>query len=112
MKKGKKNTDKSHQYFDRFKLYLHKNTSNKLPPLPPHQTALSVIADYLQCLCITVYDDIQSIWGGIVTKDDIVWYLTVPAMWSGKAKQDMRQAAVMAKMVSFFSVEIYFHMDH
>ncbi|RUS14379.1 hypothetical protein BC937DRAFT_93917 [Endogone sp. FLAS-F59071] len=96
-----KASDKSTcRYFDRFKLYLDEVAAQKLPELPSGFIALDIIADYLHNLYLRALKDIQSTWGANIRPNNIVWFLTVPAMWSEKAKQDMREAAVVAGLVS------------
>lgn len=93
-------SDNTFRYFDRFKLYLDEAAAEKLPELPSDFTALDIIADYLHNLYLKAFKDIQSKWGIQIRPENIVWFLTVPAMWSEKAKQDMREAAVIAGLVS------------
>ncbi|RUS16039.1 hypothetical protein BC937DRAFT_91672 [Endogone sp. FLAS-F59071] len=93
-------SDNTYIYFDRFKLYLDEVAAQKLPELPSGFIALDIIVDYLHKLYLKALKDLQSTWGANIRPKNIVWFLTVPAMWSEKAKQDMREAAVIAGLIS------------
>ncbi|RUS16017.1 hypothetical protein BC937DRAFT_91694 [Endogone sp. FLAS-F59071] len=95
----KSRTDANRHYLSRFKLYLDSEVAKTLPSLPPNVTPLSAIADYLSSLYTMAINDITDKWGGAVTPDNVVWFLTVPAMWTERAKQEMRMAAAVAGLV-------------
>ena len=70
-------------------------------PLPAGLTPQKVIADYLTFLGKFALAKLCEQWGaGQVTAKDVSWALTVPAAWSERAKQTMRQAAVTAGLVT------------
>lgn len=51
-----------------------------------------------ECSSLTVAESSESPWS-----DDILWVLTVPAIWSDQAKQFMREAAIQV-CITFFVV--------
>lgn len=57
-----------------------------------------VIADYLAALKATIFDLFERS-GTSVGEDDVMWLLTVPAIWSPKENADMRTAALKAKLI-------------
>lgn len=106
---SKADVDRNRRYVDRFKLYLDEKVAEALPPLPSDTTVVTIISDYLHELYGMAISDIERTWGGSVKPDNVVWFLTVPAMWSEKAKQDMRKAAVLAGMVrNLFLQRLFF----
>lgn len=106
---SKADVDRNRRYVDRFKLYLDEKVAEALPPLPSDTTVVTIISDYLHELYGMAISDIEKTWGGSVKPDNVVWFLTVPAMWSEKAKQDMRKAAVLAGMVrNLFLQRLFF----
>ncbi|KAF9578954.1 Heat shock 70 kDa protein 12A [Lunasporangiospora selenospora] len=81
----------------KFKLRLDENLS--LDPMPIDVDVVHVIADYLRCLYRHVSEKIISNYGYQIDRDMFRFCLTVPAMWSDRAKDAMRQAAILAGLV-------------
>ncbi|GIQ82268.1 heat shock protein 70 family protein [Kipferlia bialata] len=98
-------------YVSRFKLLLDECVAggevglmSKERPLdiiriPPGLTLESVIGDYLRYLKQSVETVIRKQYDGILTLDNVQWCLSVPAMWTDRAKARMRQAAYIAGMI-------------
>ncbi|KAI7872961.1 hypothetical protein BDF14DRAFT_1716777 [Spinellus fusiger] len=82
----------------RFKLYLDENIH--LEPLPNGLTALEVITDYLEAFHAHVSADLQRGFASNYDQSKFRYCLTVPAMWTDKAKAIMREAAVRAGIVN------------
>ncbi|KAI9277780.1 hypothetical protein BY458DRAFT_538829 [Sporodiniella umbellata] len=83
-----------------FKIYLDENPKKPFAPLPLNLTATDIISDYLQKLYtyVKTYMSQKGFSRDFDTKARFC--LTVPAMWSDKAKQAMRQAAINAGIIS------------
>ncbi|RUS33170.1 hypothetical protein BC938DRAFT_472784 [Jimgerdemannia flammicorona] len=90
---------KQSHFCSRFKLHLDESVSRQMPPLPPGYTVLEIIADYFRCLHGVFCEELKKSYGDTITPEAIAWYLTVPAMWSEHAKQQMRMAVVLAGIV-------------
>ncbi|XP_065932831.1 uncharacterized protein [Magallana gigas] len=96
--------DKEYRYFRQFKMMLHNDTlldEKKL--IPDHLTipleALEVFSLSIRDLrdeCFRDFDNKRI----KVDPDDILWILTVPAIWGESAKQFMRKAAEKAGIPS------------
>jgi len=90
-------------YVKNIKLYLDEELLPSLPNprtfLPPGKIVVDVIADYLRKLLEVLMDEIREKYGNDVSIDNVLFCLTVPAMWSDRAKHSMRVAAEKAGMV-------------
>lgn len=92
--------EKGWYYFRRFKMLLHdKKVLSRDVTIPdiegkhmPAKTVFSLSINYLKKHLMASLDKRNC---GVVM-DDILWVLTVPAIWNEPAKQFMREAAVMA----------------
>ncbi|CAO3594369.1 unnamed protein product [Absidia cylindrospora] len=82
----------------RFKLHLDENLD--LPPLPDGLTALDCITDYLEAFHAHVTGELQRGFASNYDQSKFRYCLTVPAMWSDKAKATMREAAIRAGIVN------------
>ncbi|KAL1923420.1 uncharacterized protein VTP21DRAFT_8400 [Calcarisporiella thermophila] len=80
----------------KFKLYLDENLH--LPPLPNHLSVVDVISDYLGAFHSYVLGELRKSFGAYDNKH-FRYCLTVPAMWSDRAKAAMRLAAIRAGLV-------------
>lgn len=70
-------------------------------PLPDNKTSLDIISDYLRLFHEHVIEQIQKTKGFEQYKQQEYRYcLTVPAIWSDKAKASMRESAVRAGLIS------------
>ncbi|GIQ87358.1 heat shock protein 70 family protein [Kipferlia bialata] len=67
--------------------------------LPPGRSLESVIGDYLRFLKQDVERVLMKQYDGILTLSNVQWCLSVPAMWTDRAKARMRQAAYLAGMI-------------
>eukprot|EP00704_Kipferlia_bialata_P012633 g12633.t1 len=90
-------------YVSKFKLLLdHQGVAKKgaeadeICLLPPGVTVVQAVADYLRFMYDSVIAGITKQYDGFVTPEHIQWCLTVPAMWTDRAKAQMREAAHMA----------------
>lgn len=61
---------------------------------------LSVITDYLKCLRKTVWEDLQGATSGFLKETELLWCLTIPAIWTDSEKGLMRQAAQKAGLIN------------
>ncbi|KAH7426211.1 hypothetical protein KP509_11G090400 [Ceratopteris richardii] len=88
-------------YARNFKLYLAPQETNKasLPPLPEGLTPERLVVDYLRCLTDFIIQQLRASVNNNISKDDIQFCLTVPAIWDENAKQMMRRYAEKAGMV-------------
>ncbi|KAG4107412.1 hypothetical protein H8356DRAFT_1622888 [Neocallimastix lanati (nom. inval.)] len=90
-------------YVNKIKLYLDEELLPTLPNprkfLPPGKIVVDVIADYLKKLLEVLMDELREKYGNDVSIENILFCLTVPAMWSDRAKHSMRVAAEKAGMV-------------
>lgn len=96
----KRISDKSNEdyYFaERFKLLLDPASAQKMP-LPAGLTSQMLIADYLAYMKKMVMEQLRTEFGQ-TNNIRIGWALTVPAMWSVKAKYEMRIAAYRAGLI-------------
>uniref|UniRef100_K1PX58 Heat shock 70 kDa protein 12A n=1 Tax=Magallana gigas TaxID=29159 RepID=K1PX58_MAGGI len=84
-------------YFRRFKMKLYRDYLMPKPKLKflklsaENGKKLSAFKVIKECSSLTVAESSESPWS-----DDILWVLTVPAIWSDQAKQFMREAAIQA----------------
>ena len=94
----------------RFKLHLRskvgsgKNVGKDIPPLPLNKTVVEVFADFLVYLFHCAEDYVKethangpTFWASI--KKDIDFVLSHPNGWEGTQQQEMRKAAVLAKLI-------------
>ncbi|OZJ04227.1 hypothetical protein BZG36_02962 [Bifiguratus adelaidae] len=89
---------KNHIQLSKFKLNLDESLHR--PPLENGITVVDGIADYLREFHAHVVSEISRGFAGNYTASQFRYCLTVPAMWSDKAKTSMRQAAIKAGMIS------------
>ncbi|OZJ06414.1 hypothetical protein BZG36_00543 [Bifiguratus adelaidae] len=82
----------------KFKLYLDENL--RLNPLPSGLNVVEVIADYLRAFHQHVCNELAKGFAGNYDPSKFRYCLTVPAMWSDRAKTAMRQAAQLSGMIS------------
>ncbi|KAG2198766.1 hypothetical protein INT47_010552 [Mucor saturninus] len=87
-----------------FKLHLHEDTRDGIPDLPEGKTVTQVIADYLRYLHTHICSEMKRNLGTKVEneeklKSSIRYCITVPALWSSKAKSVMRQATILAGII-------------
>lgn len=68
--------------------------------LPPGLSVERAITDYLARLADFIMEHLQATYGKAVTRRDVQWCLTVPAMWDDRAKHHMRSCAERAGMVA------------
>ena len=95
---------------NRFKLHLRPRTRStehiaaEIPPLPPGKTVIQVFADYLhylfQCTSSYIKDthaNGHTLWASVENHIDFV--LSHPNGWEGPQQNQMREAAVLAKLI-------------
>ncbi|KAF9068288.1 hypothetical protein BDP27DRAFT_1421991 [Rhodocollybia butyracea] len=88
------------------KSYASSLASRHIPPLPPSKSLVEVLADFLRYLlsCVksfieeTVLPDGVSFWASVQNR--IIFVLSHPNGWEGLQQNYMRQAAVLAGLVS------------
>ena len=66
-------------------------------------SVVSLIADYLRVLKEMVLTEVRGTTGGYLADDEILWCLTVPAIWSDSSKKLMRTAAKEAGLIRYSS---------
>ncbi|CAO3608977.1 unnamed protein product [Cunninghamella blakesleeana] len=85
---------------ERFKLYLDELTSPDLPDLPNGLIPIQVISDYLRLLHEYICEQMKRGFAQNYDKHQFRYCLTVPAMWSDKAKTVMREACILAGIIN------------
>lgn len=101
---------RSHKKSLRFKLHLRsnvgsgRNVGKDIPPLPLNKSVVDVFADFLDYLFRCAMDYIKethasgpTFWESV--KNDIDFVLSHPNGWEGAQQQEMRKAAVIAKLI-------------
>ncbi|KAF9068279.1 hypothetical protein BDP27DRAFT_1224514 [Rhodocollybia butyracea] len=95
-----------------FKMHLRPNSDtssppfNHIPPLPPNKSLVEILADFLQYLLSCVKSFIEetvvlygpNLWASVQNR--IIYVLSHPNDWEGLQQSYMRQAAVLAGLVS------------
>ncbi|KAJ2917954.1 hypothetical protein MD484_g2428, partial [Candolleomyces efflorescens] len=81
------------------------NITDKLPPLPPSKSVIQVLSDFMRYLFKCAKDYIQDthangrdLWESVET--DIDYVISHPNGWEGYQQAQMREAAVMAGLIS------------
>ena len=100
----------SHRDQTRFKLHLRSQVgagqqlSTSIPPLPLNKTVVEIFADFLAYLLRCASSYIQDthangvkLWASV--KDRICFVLSHPNGWEGAQQANMRNAAVLAKLI-------------
>ncbi|KAF9159923.1 Heat shock 70 kDa protein 12A [Actinomortierella ambigua] len=82
-----------------YKFKPHLDESTELPPWNRPIPVPDAIADYLKAFHEYTAGQIEQQLGGRWTRENFRYYLTVPAMWSDKAKHIMRWAAIRANLI-------------
>ncbi|KAI9277266.1 hypothetical protein BDA99DRAFT_430181 [Phascolomyces articulosus] len=85
-------------FLSQFKLHL--DESLKRPPLKNGLTPVQVVADYLAMLHKHTLQELSLGFANNYDPDTFRYCLTVPALWSDKAKHLMRQAAIQAGLIT------------
>lgn len=98
-KPGRK-TPKGSVAISMFKLYLDETKSVTIPPLPQGITVVQAISDYLKAIFDYAFTTMCSTLGKGVDRTKLRFCLTVPAVWTEKAKITMREAAIQAGIIS------------
>lgn len=83
-----------------YKLYLDENIAKDLPPLPNGLTIVDAIADYLHAFHEHVTSELKKGFARHYDQHQFRYCLTVPAMWSDRAKATMREAAIKAGLIN------------
>ncbi|KAF9907836.1 hypothetical protein BX616_000313 [Lobosporangium transversale] len=89
---------KKHLLLSKFKLQLDDQQEN-IEPLPLGIRPLDAISDYLGKFHSHVVKEAMKNFGSTYDQSHIQYCLTVPAMWSDRAKHVMRQAAIRAGLI-------------
>lgn len=97
---------KGYSFFSAFKMALRDN--QKRTKDGPVATAnngreypvILLIADYLNQLGSLLRKELDNATSGHLLEDEILWCLTIPAIWKDAEKLFMRQAAIMAGLIS------------
>lgn len=83
-----------------YKLYLDENIAKDLPPLPNGLTVVEAIAHYLEAFHAHVVGELKKGFAKHYDQHQFRYCLTVPAMWSDRAKAIMRESAIKAGLIS------------
>ncbi|OAD71163.1 hypothetical protein PHYBLDRAFT_147671 [Phycomyces blakesleeanus NRRL 1555(-)] len=86
-------------HISKVKLWLDRTIKEGLPPLPPNMTPVKIIGDYLS----RMHKDISKIPKKYPKFRDPSRYrycMTVPTMWSEESKNIMREAAILAGIIT------------
>ncbi|KAG0373282.1 hypothetical protein BGX24_011904 [Mortierella sp. AD032] len=97
--KLKKGMQKS-EYIHLYKFKTHLDEAADLPPWKSPVTVPDAIADYLKAFHEYAAGEIEQQLAKRYTRERFRYCLTVPAMWSDKAKGVMRRAAIQAGMIN------------
>ncbi|KAF9579466.1 hypothetical protein BGW38_004259 [Lunasporangiospora selenospora] len=92
-----KPTARHHILLQQYKLHLDESLHNA--PLAVEIHVLDAIAQYLEVFHDYVVSEIMRGFGKSFQQDHFRYCLTVPAMWSDRAKSVMRQAAIRANLI-------------
>ncbi|RUS22480.1 hypothetical protein BC937DRAFT_88808 [Endogone sp. FLAS-F59071] len=95
-----KPTSRNSVLLKQYKLYLDENIAKDLPPLPNSLTIVDAIAHYLQAFHGHVVQELKKGFARNYDQHQFRYCLTVPAMWSDRAKATMREAAIKAGLIS------------
>ncbi|KAF9437627.1 Heat shock 70 kDa protein 12A [Entomortierella beljakovae] len=98
--KLKMETPAASKYVQLYKFKPYLDESVALTPWVNTVTIPTAISDYLGALHDYVAEKILSQFGPSFTRKSFRYCLTVPAIWSDKAKDIMRKAAIQAKLIS------------
>ncbi|KAI9275737.1 hypothetical protein BDA99DRAFT_601319 [Phascolomyces articulosus] len=93
----KPRADKENVLLSQFKLHLDESLHRS--PLENELTPLQAVADYLAALHKHTLEEVSRGFAQNYQPDTFRYCLTVPAVWSDKAKSLMRQAAVQAGLI-------------
>ncbi|KAH7053033.1 hypothetical protein BKA57DRAFT_534154 [Linnemannia elongata] len=88
------------EYIHLYKFKTHLDETADLPPWKSPITVPDAIADYLKAFHEYAAGEIEQQLGKRFTRERFRYCLTVPAMWSDKAKGVMRRAAIQAGMIN------------
>ncbi|KAI8985115.1 hypothetical protein BDB01DRAFT_788960 [Pilobolus umbonatus] len=97
--KQKPQTGNNYTVLNLFKLYLDEELLPKLTPLPLNLTITQVIADYLRHFYDFVKVSLKKKGFPNGFEKQVRFCLTVPAMWSNRSKNIMREAAILAHLI-------------
>ncbi|KAL7754003.1 hypothetical protein RI367_000936 [Sorochytrium milnesiophthora] len=90
------NQRQTHKYITRFKLFL----DEKYPePMPEGLNDIAMIGDYLRFMKEKIREVLTVKFGQTFSLAHVQWCLTVPAMWTDRAKFHTRKAAAYAGIV-------------
>ncbi|KAI9271874.1 hypothetical protein BDA99DRAFT_569638 [Phascolomyces articulosus] len=94
----KPDADKESILISRFKLHLDESLLH--PHLKNGLTVVETVADYLSALHEHTLDELSRSFAKNYHPDTFRYCLTVPAVWTDKAKNLMRQAAIQAGLIN------------
>ncbi|KAL3871047.1 hypothetical protein ACJMK2_039070 [Sinanodonta woodiana] len=88
-------------YFKRFKMKIYENEELSINTMLQDErnkslSALTVFSASIRYLKDDLLNNLNKAVQGQITAEDILWVLTVPAIWGDRAKQFMRQASLHA----------------
>ncbi len=106
---------KKYHFFQNFKMALHEKKTETWDRRPisikngqriitvgtvEEFSIIDLVADYLRCIKEYALEDLRKQTAGILLDNEILWCLTVPAIWTNADKQMMREAAIKAGLIS------------
>jgi molecular chaperone DnaK (HSP70) len=101
----KKNEEGDYSYFYGFKMAMHSEPIAPAADLVIRDSRgktfklLDVIADYLRQLKVYLLNEINSATNGTLRSGELLWCLSIPAIWTDAEKHMMRVAAGMAGLI-------------
>ncbi|MDZ7966419.1 MAG: Hsp70 family protein [Nostoc sp. DedSLP03] len=98
-------------FFENFKMKLHQgqDKNSNAPDITTNDgqtfAVLDLISDYVKLLKELALEEIKNSTAGYLKDSEILWCLTIPAIWTNAEKQFMRKAAQKAGLVGEGSAE-------
>lgn len=88
-----------YRFFEKFKMRLREHHLNSQARSDQEPSALNLTIDYLRLLKDLALEDVMGATAGHLQDQEILWCLTIPAIWTDAEKGLMRQAAQKAGLI-------------
>ncbi|ORZ03706.1 hypothetical protein BCR43DRAFT_483818 [Syncephalastrum racemosum] len=99
IERNKATAKSNYLWLQQYKLYLDDSLNGVFRPLPGGFKPIEVIADYLREFHDHVLSEMKKGFAQQFDDSRYRYCLTVPAMWSDRSKQAMRDAAILAGLI-------------